>query len=150
MDFSKKTFILLTVLFSCLTFSQTTPKIIGEWIGTDSWGNESKFIFSEDNYISMTINGEFIDGKSFVIKGGKDDGKTAELKYNIDYSKSPVTIDFIAIKNENDKLIEKGRILCIANFISDTEMMLLLNFIGKRETNFDDSNKENMVILRKK
>ncbi|WP_431242436.1 hypothetical protein ACQ9BO_21705 [Flavobacterium sp. P21] len=45
MKFLQSVFLVLTVLFSSYTFSQTNSKIIGEWTGKDSDGNEGKFIF---------------------------------------------------------------------------------------------------------
>lgn len=149
MKFSKKLFLILTLLFSCLTFSQTTPKIIGEWIGKDYTGNEGKFIFYDDNFASMTIGGEFIDGKNYKINGGKNDGKTAMLKYIVDYSTNPISIDFIALLIENKKEVEKGRILAIAKFINDSEMKLSISITGKRDKDFNVENFENTIVLKR-
>ena len=45
--------------------------LIGNWNLNDFWSNESKTIFTKDGYISMTINGEKIDGKNFIIRVGQ-------------------------------------------------------------------------------
>lgn len=149
MKFFQRIFLVFTILFSCHAFSQTTSKIIGEWTGIDSDGNEGKFIFTEDNYASITVDGEFIDGKNYIIRGGKNDGKTGELKYIIDYSKSPFTIDFIASMVENKKLVEKGRILGLIKFINDTEMLLAFSFTGKRDADFNEKNMSTSMTLKK-
>lgn len=145
----QRIFLVLLLLFSCYTFSQTTSKIIGEWSGIDSDGNQDKFIFTEDNYASMTIGSEFIDGKKYIIRGGKNDGKSGELKYSIDYSKTPFTIDFIASMLENNNLVEKGRILGIIKFINDTEMLLAFSFSGKRDADFSGKNMSTLMTLTK-
>ncbi|MEZ0183348.1 hypothetical protein AB9T89_13985 [Flavobacterium oncorhynchi] len=149
MKFSKRIILVLIVLFSSCAFSQTTSKIIGEWSGIDSDGNQGKFIFTKDNYASLTISGEFIDGKKFIIRGGKNDSKSGELKYTIDYSKSPFTIDFIASIVENNKLVEKGRILGIIKFINDTKMLLAFSLSGKRDADFNGENMSTSMILTK-
>lgn len=141
---------LLLVLFilTNICYSQNAQKnIIGEWIATDFDGNVSNMIFSNDNYISMTINGEFVDGKNFVIKGGKNDGQKAFMKYEIDDSSLPIKIDIVAIKFEGGKNIEKGRILGILDFLNN-EMRINMSFGGPRESGFDDSNKENTIYLK--
>ena len=69
----------------------------------DYSGNNSDFILTSDNYVSMSINGEFIDGKNFVVRVGKNNGQKGELKYSINYEKNPIEIDFIAIKDNEEK-----------------------------------------------
>jgi hypothetical protein len=150
MKFLYRIFLVLTVLFSSYTFSQTTSKIIGEWSGIDSDGNQGKFIFTEDNYASITIGSEFILGKNNIIRGGKYDGKSSELKYTIDYSKSPFTIDFIALIEENEKFVEKGRILGLIKFINDTEMLFSITRSGKRDADFNGENMSTTMTLTKK
>jgi len=149
MKFLQIAFLTLTVFFSTNTFGQTTSKIIGEWAGKDFDGNEGKFIFFEDNHASITLGNEFIDGKHYIVRGGKNDGKSGEVKYSIDYSKSPFTIDFILLLAENGKLVEKGRILGIIKFITDTEMLFAISLTGKRDSDFNKKNMTPTMTLRK-
>jgi len=107
-------------------------------------------IFSNDNYVSMTINGEFIDGKNYVIKRGKNNGQKGFIKYEIDNTSLPAKIDIIVLTLENNQETEKGRILGILNFINENEMKINLNFGGFRESEFNDSNKENTITLKRK
>ena len=86
----------------------------------------------------MSINGEFVDGKNYVIRGGKNDGQKMFVKYEIDDSGLPIKIDIIVIKPENDKNFEKGRILGILDFSNKMETRMNLNFNGIRESEFND------------
>ena len=150
MNFSKRIFLLLTVFLSCYSFSQTTSSIVGEWKGKDSDGNEGKFIFYEDNYASLTFGNEFIDGRHYIIKGGINDGKIGEIKYSVDYSKSPDKIDFILSIQEDGKLTERGRILGIIKFITDTEMLFSVSLTGIRDEDFNEKNMSTTMTLNKK
>jgi hypothetical protein len=144
-----KKLLLILFIITNLCYSQNAQQnIIGEWIATDFDGNVSKMIFSYDNYISMTINGEFVDGKNFVIKGGKNDGQKGFMKYEIDDSSLPIKIDIVAIKFEGGKNIEKGRILGILDFLNKTEMRINMSFSGPRESEFNESNQENTIYLK--
>lgn len=120
--------------------------LTGNWILTDYWNNNSDFILTEDNFVLMTINGEVLDGKKFIIKGGKNNGEIAELKYSIDYTKKPIEIDFVAYKDKQ----EKGRILGAIKMIRENEFLMTLSFDGKRNLNFSKENEEKIMIARRK
>ncbi|WP_228399661.1 hypothetical protein, partial [Chryseobacterium sp. VAUSW3] len=122
------------------------PNLIGNWIWTDYWQNSSDFILSYDNYVSMSINGEFIDGKNFIVRGGINNGQKAELKYSINYEKNPIEIDFIAIKDNE----EKGRILGAIKQINENEFLMTMSFDGKRDLNFTDENAEKIMSIKRK
>jgi len=142
-----KNIVFLLILFSFNSaFSQNSVSIKGEWNATDFWNNDSKFIFSEDGYISMTVNGQLIDGKNFIIRGGKTDGEKLEIKYDINYSKSPIELDIVALKIENGKQKEDGRMLCILKFINSNEAYIIISK-GARDSDFNDENKERIVKL---
>lgn len=141
-----KPLLILILLISQSSIAQNTEiDFAGNWIATDYWNNESPLILSEDNYVSMSINGEFIDGKNFIIRGGKNDGKKGELKYLINTDKSPIEIDLIAILDDE----EKGRILGIIQPINDNEFLMALSFDGVRDTNFDESANENFIKVKR-
>lgn len=107
-------------------------------------------LFTNDNYISMSINGEFIDGKNYVINGRKNDSQKAFIKYEIDDSVLPIKIDIIVIKPQNDKDVETGRILGILDFSNKTETRMNLSFDGTRESEFNDSNINSAIHLLKR
>jgi len=145
-----KKFLLLFLILTSASYAQTKKEIlVGDWQGTDTNGVKNKMIFTPDNFISMTINGAFIDGKNYIIKGGKKDGQKALLKYEIDESKVPVTMDIIAIALEKGKEVEKGRILAILDFKSDDEVRINLGLNGVRATEFNDSNAGSTIFLKR-
>lgn len=142
-----KNAVCVLILFSFNSlFSQSSKTIIGEWNAIDTWENKSKFIFSEDGYISMMINNEFVDGRNFIIRGRKNNNEKAEIKYSVDYTKNPIEIDIIALKNEDGKPKEYGRMLCILKFVSNDETILIIS-MGKRDLDFNTENKDRIIKL---
>ncbi|MFD0991054.1 hypothetical protein ACFQ1R_13175 [Mariniflexile jejuense] len=140
-----KSILITIVIFSCASSGilQSEDKLVGKWNGTDFWNNKSDLIFTTDKNVSMTLNGEILGGENFEIKGTK-----AELKYEIDSSKDPIWIDFIAIEKESK--IEKGRIKGIMRFIDENNVELLMNFNGVRFENFDKENEQSIVKIQRK
>nr|WP_294779430.1 hypothetical protein [uncultured Flavobacterium sp.] len=145
-----KKFLFLFLLVTTISYSQTKKEtLVGSWKATDSNGVENKMVFSSDNYVSMTINGEFIDGKNYVIKTGKNIGQNGVLKYEIDESKTPIQMDIIASAVDKTKSTEKGRILAILDFITNDEIKLNISLTGKRALQFDESNKDSTIVLKR-
>lgn len=130
--------VLLLFLLTTTFCNAQTPKqsIVGEWTATDFDGNVSNMIFTQDFFISMTIGTEFIDGKNFIVKGGKDDGQKRILKYELDTTSFPIKIDVIALEIVNGIPSEKGRLLGILEYLNETEMRFNLNFENSREIEF--------------
>ncbi len=118
---------------------------MGVWNSIDISKNESKTIFTQDGYGSLTVNGEEIDGKNFIIKGGPNNGQKAELKYEINYKSNPIQIDLVAIKDGK----EKGRMLGIAKPIDNNKFLMVLKFNGNRPQNIDNENLEQTLTLTK-
>ncbi|CAM3426694.1 hypothetical protein [Flavobacterium chungbukense] len=145
-----KKYLLLFLILTSVSYAQTKKEIlVGTWQGIDANGVKNKMIFTSDNFISMTINNEFIDGKNYIIKGGKNDGKIGLLKYQIDESKIPVTLDVIAVAVEKGKEVEKGRILAILDFKSNDEIKINLSLNGVRATEFNESNEAYTILLKR-
>lgn len=145
-----KKILLLFLILTAVSYAQTKKEIlVGTWQGTDASGVKNKMIFTSDNFISMTINNEFIDGKNYIIKGGKNDGKIGLLKYEMDESKIPVTLDVIAVAVEKGKEVEKGRILAILDFKSNDEIKINLSLNGVRATEFNESNEAYTILLKR-
>lgn len=117
---------------------------MGVWNSVDISENQSKTTFSQDEYVSMTINGEEIDGRKFIIRGGSNNGQQAELKYKVDYNENPIHIDLIAIKDNQ----EKGRIFGIITPIDKNKFLMQISFDGKRPQKIDE-NSENTLTLTK-
>jgi len=150
MNFSiitSKIFILFILILNLNIFAQKKEfDIVGNWEMTDFWSNKSATVFTNDGYISITINGEKIDGKNFIIRGGPHDGEKGEMKYVINANKSPIQIDVIALKDN----IEKGRILGIIIPVNHTKILMLLSFDGKRPKTMNDENFEQTLTLYKR
>ncbi|MGA9212061.1 hypothetical protein [Kaistella sp.] len=143
----KKIITLFLTIFTFISlYSQETKfDIVGVWNSSDYWSNESKTIFSKDGYVSMTVNGEEIEGKNFIIHGGSNNGQKGEMKYEINSEKSPIQIDIIALKDNQ----EKGRILGIIVPVHHTKLLMLLSFDGKRPEKMNDENYEQTLTLTK-
>lgn len=146
-----KSLISVALFLFCLTSCSAQnkiekPNLIGNWIWTDYWENKSDFILSADNYVSMSVNGEFLEGKNFIIRGGKNDGQKGELKYSIDYEKNPIEIDIIAIKDNE----EKGRILGAIKILNENEFLMTISVDGKRDLNFSEENIEKISTVKRK
>ena len=137
--------ILFLLLINSNIYSQETKfDIVGVWNSVDISKNESKTVFTNDGYVSMTVNGEQIDGKNFSIRGGPNNGQQAELKYKVDYDKNPIHIDLIGIKDNQ----ERGRILGIITPINKNKFLMEISFDGKRPKKID-GNSEQTVTLTK-
>lgn len=137
--------LILFTIFSNYVFAQKL-NLAGNWTSIDYDKNKSDFILSEDNYVSMSVNGEFIDGKNYIIKGGKNAGQKGELKYTIDYDKNPVEIDIIAIMDDT----EKGRILGTIKLINANEFMMIFSYNGKRDYDFSENNIKQIAVFKRK
>lgn len=71
------------------------------------------------------------------------------MKYEIDESKVPVTLDAIAIAIEKGKEVEKGRILAILDFKSNNEIRINLGLNGTRATEFNEANEDSTILLKR-
>ena len=139
---------LLTTTFCNAQRSKQT--VVGEWTATDFDGNVSTMIFTDDFFISMTIGTEVIDGKNFIVKGGKNDGQKGILKYELDITSFPIKIDVVAFEIIDGVTNEKGRLLGILEFLNDTQMRFNLNFENNREFQFTEANSYGTLNLKRK
>lgn len=142
-----KLLLLFSIVLNSSSYSQNKKlNIVGNWKMTDYSGTKSDFILSEDNYASISVNGEFIDGKNFIIHGGKNDGQKGEMKYLINYEKNPIELDLIAmIENK-----EMGRILGVIKQINENEFLMIWSFNGERNSDFSENNKEQIITVKRK
>ena len=146
----KKIVILLFIVAGICNAQTYKNKIVGEWIATDYDGNSSRMIFSDDNYLSMTINGKFVDGKSVEITESPNKGEKNILKYELFDSTFPIEIDIIAITIEDGKSMEKGRILGIVEFLNKDEIRINLNLNENRASEFNNDNIQSTIYLKAK
>lgn len=64
--------------------------------------------------------------------------KKQNIKYSIYFKKNPIEIEIIVLKENK----EKGKILGAIKRIKKDSLLLTLSFTGKRDYNFDISNKD--------
>ena len=81
------------------------------------------------------------------MDGGNDleiDGHKAELKYEIDYSKSPIWLDLITVVYGKDGQIGEGRLKGIVKFLTDKKIEYRIghNITDERPVEFDKVNTE--------
>lgn len=113
---------------------------IGLWKGIDK---------SEVGYLSLEKEGfaYFVIGNDTL--GGSDfmqGGHRASMTYEIDYSTSPNSIDFVVYSKELNN--EVGRLPGIFEFIDRRKVRLSLNFTDdKRPDNFNEG--DDMIVLKK-
>lgn len=135
----------LSFIINC-SAQNNDMNFVGNWSSTDYFNTKNDLILTKDNYITITINGETIDGKNFIIKGGEKNGQKAELKYSINTEKNPIEIDLIAIKDNE----EKGRILGSIKPIDENSFLLMFSFGKNRIIDFSEINKENFLLIERK
>ncbi len=130
--------LLLAIPFLALTTNNSiTNQFIGKWAGEDK-GDIGYINFDKDGYASFEIKGQVVGGKEFVM-----DGKKGKITYKIDESTNPIHVDFVLTKLESG---EQKRLLCIARFKNENEMMFAINFGDTRPTEF---NSENSITLKR-
>jgi hypothetical protein len=134
----KKLFILLIILPLLSFNSNFNPDyLIGKWAGEDK-GDIGLITFDKEGYATFEINGQVIGGKEFVL-----DGKKGEMTYEVNVEKEPIEIDFTLTKLESN---ESKKILCIAKFEDENNMILTIIFSSERPTEF---NKKNSIKLKR-
>lgn len=136
----KKIILLLLTALMLTSFSTTKTSdfsIIGKWEGVENY-EVGYFIFDAEGYAYMKVKDFDLGGKDFEFHG-----KRGKMEYEVDYSKSPIEVDFIVTIFEDN--ITK-RLLCIAKKIDANRMMFSMGFGGDRPTDFNDNN--TMIFTR--
>lgn len=123
------------ILYSCS--SQRDRRIIGEWKNN---GDNTDLIFDDSDHIFFVRNNNQVDGGNDF----KIDGHKAELKYEIDYSKSPIWLDFITVVYGKDGQIGEGRLKGIVKFLTDKKIEFRIGHSvnDDRPVEFDKANTE--------
>jgi uncharacterized protein (TIGR03067 family) len=128
----KRIFILLIVL-PLLSFNSdlNSVDLIGKWTGEDK-GQIGFITFDKEGYAIFEIEGQIIGGKEFVMNG-----KKGKMTYELNLKKKPIEIDLTITKLESN---EQKKILCIAEFVDENNMILAMTFDSERPTEFNDEN----------
>ena len=129
--------LLAIILFSAFFINH--DKHIGLWKGIDQ-GEIGYLNLDESGFAILIINKDTIGGESCLIRG-----QEGFMKYNIDHSKEPETIDFILYFKEGNS--EVDRLRGIFRFDDKDRMVLCVNFEGEeRPSSFED---EGTIVLEK-
>ena len=136
-----KLFILFVVIMT-VTFCVSKPtlmesnRIIGKWVG-ESEGEKGSITFNIDGTALIEL-------EDYIL--GSNDDYPLILKYEIDYSQSPIYLDFIAYDDEFK--YELGRIKGLLNFITAGQIEICINFDEiNRPNNFECENKDEDYII---
>jgi hypothetical protein len=136
---------LLSFVFCLVLFFNCNPKHcthLGEWKTNDKGKNWS-LILSKDGTALLVLNNQVYGGQDFEMEG-----KKYTLSYEIDYSKTPVWLDFF-VKDESTGAVEK--LTAITRFITDTKMEVRFNFDSpdNRLNGFDPKDTQNTGVFEK-
>lgn len=118
--------------------------IVGEWRGMSNGEapHPISLTFDKNHYASVLIGDAIVGGKN--DNSGR--GRKVELKYEVDYSKTPHTIQYTMVVDDvpNTEAFIKG----IFRFISDDSLEIRM-WLGNDEKfrEFDSNDKENQTIL---
>jgi hypothetical protein len=135
--------LLLPLLLFLPACQSKTERHIGEWSGAGT-GDEGSFILREDHTATLTLGRHKIGGEVFKFRDTE-----GVFKYEIDYTKDPIWLDFVVLEKGTNK--ELLRMKSIIRFISDTRMEWRINLLkpGERYLEFDQKNGSNTLILDK-
>lgn len=134
-----KKLLVITVLVQMLSIISAVAqdKFVGKWTADD--GKEIGFIeFQEEGYAALGIGNKVMGGKEFTLRG-----KKGSMTYVVRDEVLPIKIDLVVTKLESG---EQKKLLCIARFINDNEMLFAMNFNNQRPIDFTENN---AIILKR-
>ncbi len=107
------------IFLACLT-SVAQNKLIGLWKGVDQ-GEVGYVNFDSTGYAYFIIENDTLGGETYTMNGHE-----AYMKYEVNYTKSLMTLDFILyLKSDN---LEIGRLPGIFKFDEKDRLILCVNF----------------------
>lgn len=136
-----KSLVYILLFISSLCSGQNN-KHIGEWTGIDNFGNKSSIIFDENNFVFFKNKNHSYGGETFTVKN-----IDYTYKYEINYSKYPIRIDFILI--EKEAKMEKLRVKSIIRFIDDNTIEIRNSDDKKYPKKFTGKTSSHTIILNK-
>ena len=111
---------------------------LGKWEGTDNAGETASISFEKDGYVVLYRSGETL--------GDKRDREPL-LKYEFDYSKTPIWLDFVIYDLQGK---EHGRMKSIVKFLADDKMVWRISENqSERPADFDEKDKESTIVLKR-
>jgi len=126
---------------SIYSFTIEKASLVGEWRGTDNTQKSAVFIFSQDEYLTMIMDGKTMGGKDFEVNG-----KKVDIKYEVNSIKTPMWLDFVFYLE--GKKLEGKTSNGIFRFIDANRIELRMNnTTNTHYDKFDASDKENTIFL---
>jgi hypothetical protein len=104
--------------------------IVGIW-EWDQYASCGKMEFHENGKVNIKLERERINGKLELVKD-----QEISLEYKLDYKKSPITLDLIAKKPNNDSILIRP---CIIDIIDNNTIIFVPSDNGKRPQKITDS-----------
>lgn len=116
---------------------------LGEWAGTSA-GVTNNLVLDSTNHAIFII-----DEIEFGGEHVKFEGKEADFKYEIDYSKNPVWFDFVFYDKEKGEQITRWK--GIMRFLNNSKMEHRVSFNPDTERfeSFDPNDQVNTIIWDK-
>jgi hypothetical protein len=126
----KNIFSLLLILFSLSAFAQHAKKdLIGKWEGADSQGTKASINFLDTSKVSVTINGAPLPPYS----------------YNMNFAKTPATIDIIMKKMDGQDAVLPGFLL----FVDNNTVKWQIVPDGNRPVAYDETSGGPVITLKR-
>jgi hypothetical protein len=129
-------------IFGCTLCTPLHRNHFGEWKVNENGKNWS-LILSKDGSALLVLNNQVFGGNDFEL-----DGKSLSLRYEIDYSKTPIWLDFY-VKEESTG--SERKLSSIVRFLTDTKMEIRFNFDypNSRLDSFDPNDHLNTGVFEK-
>jgi len=141
----KKIFLIIILLISHNNFGQNN-NLVGKWYGIDENGKPGSILFDTENFVTFTSVKNTYGGKEFELKG-----KFFIYKYNIDYTKNPIQLEYILYKKESKEgtAIEDNRFKSIVRFIDENTIEIKTSSNSKYPKKFSSKKDKNSIILKR-
>lgn len=143
----KGLFFLFLLLFG-FAFSQSMEDLQGKWTGMMGKNEKGSFTFFPDGYVNVELKGVIIEGKKYTVVAGPNKGKTAHVKYSVDFSEKPFKFNLIGSYNDHNKEVKEKFLGGLIEFISKDEIRLFLDFNNENPKSIDPLS-ENTVVMQK-
>jgi hypothetical protein len=133
----------LIAINSIISCTQPEKWHIGEWQMEDK-NRLVSFIFKEDQTAVLVRGNQVYGGDGFFIEEN-----LYQLKYEIDYTKNPVWLDFVVLNGESKEI---NRLRGILRFLTENKLEFRLNFDDPqvRYQNFDPNDVQNTGVLERR
>ncbi len=142
--FAPFTILVLFTFFTC-SKQQVRPRTdfsstrhIGKWRGSDTSGRIGRLFLFSNGFAYFSAGGQSFGGPRLSKRGG--------LLYEIDHSKSPISLDFIGISHSYKEL---RRIRAIIKFLGPKQMKVCTFMNDVRPKNFRGKNGCHKILLKK-